>query len=70
MSAATPVSNHFLLYVQDLPNSQRAKYAEQHLAQNAPLFQSGTVREYNIMLAMPKLCKFEVRGIEVLRRLS
>lgn len=45
MSATTPTLNLFHVYAVDKPDSQRVKHAAQHLAQNAPHFQGGIIRE-------------------------
>ncbi len=45
MSASAPTLNYYHVYAQDLPDAQRAKHTEAHMAQNTPLIQSGVISE-------------------------
>lgn len=45
MSASAPTLNYYHVYAHDLPDAQRAKHTEAHLAQNTPLIQSGVISE-------------------------
>ncbi|OJT01658.1 hypothetical protein TRAPUB_7916 [Trametes pubescens] len=44
MSASAPTLNYYHVYAQDLPDAQRAKHTEAHMAQNTPLIQSGVIK--------------------------
>ncbi|KAI0359268.1 hypothetical protein OH77DRAFT_1434549 [Trametes cingulata] len=37
-------NNYYLVYIQDVPNSQRSKHEEEHMHQNLPLIQNGYIK--------------------------
>ncbi|KAH9856785.1 hypothetical protein C2E23DRAFT_721954 [Lenzites betulinus] len=44
MATSTPQLDYFMIKAMDVPNSERVKHTELHVAQNTPLISSGIIR--------------------------